>query len=205
MNKELRNKLFRFLRYGDARKKSEIVEDMKELDGEFEAEFPWFEHPSSGCPVFYEDVREAMTGEYYEMSPVGSALKWVIRAINQGIDAHLEACFLPGDDRAGDPELAGYSDLRLGRSDNCSYLSKKIAVLNDMDVHGIHDEGRGRMELSLSPESLPVLLRRLTELDNPEDPEQESDHPGSLVSDILDTLGFDDTGRLRPKEERNHE
>jgi hypothetical protein len=62
----------------------------------------------------------------------------VIDAVNQGIDAHLEACYCPerGDHYAGGQRKAG--TLVLCRTLDCV----------------------------VSPESLPVLLRRLFELDD---------------------------------------
>ena len=46
--------------------------------------------------VTYEEVRKAMNGEPFTMSLTDTdEIQAVIDAVNQGIDAHLEACFCP--------------------------------------------------------------------------------------------------------------
>ena len=72
-----------------------------------------------------EAIKAANT-EPYPMSLVSDDAKAVIEAVNQGIDAYLEACFIP--DRGDSFETNG-----------------------------------NRLECSVSPESLPVLVRRLLE------------------------------------------
>lgn len=75
----------------------------------------------------------------YRMSLTGEDGRTVVSAVNQGIDAHLEACFIP--DR-GD-----------------SFGFQKPA--------GIQGRVCGpRLECVLSPESLAVLVRRLLESGN---------------------------------------
>jgi hypothetical protein len=54
---------------------------------------------SNCCHVHYDLIRQAMSGEAYTMSLVGDDAALVEQAVNQGIDAHLEACFVP---RRGD-------------------------------------------------------------------------------------------------------
>ena len=52
-------------------------------------------HTGSGT-VTYEDVRTAMNGEPFTMSLTDTdEIQAVIDAVNQGIDAHFEACFCP--------------------------------------------------------------------------------------------------------------
>jgi hypothetical protein len=76
----------------------------------------------------------------YTMSLVGEDARAVIVAVNQGIDAHLEACFVPDrGDRYG--SLAAQD------------TAKKI--------HG------NRLECVISPESLVTLVRRLMQADDP--------------------------------------
>lgn len=92
--------------------------------------------------VSYEAVRAAMGGEPYTMSLTGTDdIRAVIEAVNQGIDAHLEACFCPdrGDSYEGGSRKAGRLTL-------CRTL-----------------------ECCISVESLPTLLRRLFELDGDEE------------------------------------
>ena len=46
--------------------------------------------------VDYATVRNAMNGEPFPMSLTDDdEIKAVVAAVNQGIDAHLEACFVP--------------------------------------------------------------------------------------------------------------
>jgi len=94
----------------------------------------------------YASVIEACKGEPYTMSLVGNAAHVVRETVNQGIDSHLEACFIPD-----------FGD---------SY-----------EVEG------NRLNCKVSPQSLPVLLRRLF----------DSGHDDAmlLASDILETLKDD--------------
>jgi hypothetical protein len=94
-------------------------------------------HTGSGS-VTYKAVRRAMDGQPYTMSLTDTdEIRAVVAAVNQGIDSHLEACFCPqrGDNYVGGKRTAGRLTL-------CHTL-----------------------ECVVSPESLPVLLRRLLEGD----------------------------------------
>jgi hypothetical protein len=91
-------------------------------------------------------VKDQCRQGIYSMNQAGGDAKAIIEAVNQGIDAHLEACFVP--DRG--------------------------------DIYDVH--GR-RVLCRVSPESLPVLLRRLTE-------SSDYDHAGSTASAILMSLGW---------------
>ena len=78
--------------------------------------------------------------EGYTMSLVGEDGRAVITAVNQGIDAHLEACFVPDrDDRYGG----------LAAQD----VARKFSG--------------NRLECVVSPESLVTLVRRLMQADDP--------------------------------------
>ena len=84
--------------------------------------------------VDYETVRMAMNGEPFTMSLTDDdEIKAVVAAVNQGIDAHLEACYCPdrGDKYEGGKRKAG-----------------KLVLCRTL-------------ECAVSPESLPTLLRRL--------------------------------------------
>ena len=73
------------------------------------------------------------------MSLVAEDRQRVIAAVNQGIDAYLEACFVPG------------------RGDSFSMQTPQ----------GIRGKISGpRLECKVSPKSLPVLVRRLMESDD---------------------------------------
>lgn len=120
-------------------------------------------HTGSGT-VNYEAVRSAMDGQPYTMSLTGEdEIGAVVDAVNQGIDSHLEACFCHqrGDRFEGGKRMAGRFTL-------CHTL-----------------------ECVVSPESLPVLLRRLSEGD---------DAGMMLADDILITLGFDEYGQFVGRE-----
>jgi hypothetical protein len=120
---------------------------------------------SNGCIVAYEAVRSAMDGEPFTMSLTDQdEIRAIIAAVNQGIDAHLEACYCPerGDRYEGGERRAG-----------------KLVLCRTLDC-------------VVSPESLPVLLRRLFEL--------EEDAADRLASDILTVLGIDEYGRLVGRE-----
>ena len=75
----------------------------------------------------------------YHMSLVAEDRQRVIAAVNQGIDAYLEACFVPG------------------RGDSFRLETPQ----------GIRGKISGpRLECKVSPKSLPVLVRRLMESDD---------------------------------------
>jgi hypothetical protein len=94
--------------------------------------------------------------EGYKMSLVGRDQSVVIEAVNQGIDSHLEGCFLPD------------------RGDSYQFVTPK----------GIEGRISGqRLECRVSPESLPVLVRRLLESDK--------DEAMQLASAIADTLDIE--------------
>lgn len=120
--------------------------------------------------VSYEAVRAAMGGEPYTMSLTDSdEIRAVIGAVNQGIDSHLEACFCParGDRYEGGSRKAG-----------------KLVLCRTL-------------ECCVSIESLPTLLRRLFELDGPQ---EMVDAAMSLAGDILLTLGFNEYGQFVGRE-----
>jgi len=99
-----------------------------------------------------EIVRAAPKAGYH-MSLVAEDRQRVIAAVNQGIDAYLEACFVPG------------------RGDSFRLKTPP----------GIRGTISGpRLECKVSPESLPVLVRRLME--------SEDENAESLASDICQTL-----------------
>lgn len=120
---------------------------------------------TGSATVTYETVRAAMNGQPFPMSLTDAdEIRAVIDAVNQGIDSHLEACFCPsrGDQYDDGRRMAGR--LVLCRS----------------------------LECVVSPESLPVLLRRLCE--------SASEAGDRLASDILTVLGIDEYGRFVGRE-----
>lgn len=48
-----------------------------------------------GAEVSYQDVIEACNDNHFTMSLAGDDASIVMDVVNQGIDAHLEACYLP--------------------------------------------------------------------------------------------------------------
>ena len=116
--------------------------------------------------VNYKAIRTAMAEKPYDMSLVsGEEIQVVMKAVNQGIDSHLEACFVP--DR-GDSYIHGARKLKSGRI---------IAI---------------ELNCIVSIESMPVLLRRLSEMDSHDDKNEAAEE---LVDAIMTTLGF---GEGRP-------
>ena len=86
------------------------------------------------CVVTYDAVRNAMNGESFSMVAAGwDQLAAIAEAVDQGIDAHLEACFVP--DRGDEYEPVGRVGGRQAR----------------------------KMKCVISVESMPTLLRRLFE------------------------------------------
>jgi len=121
--------------------------------------------------VDYETVRQAMANEPFTMSLTDSdEIKAVIAAVNEGIDSHLEACYCPdrGDRYEGGKRRAG-----------------KLVLCRTL-------------ECVVSVESLPVLLRRLSESDL-SDPEVEAEG-NRLASDILMCLGINEYGTFVGRE-----
>jgi hypothetical protein len=106
--------------------------------------------------VTYDAVRKAMGGDPFTMRLPGEGdIDAITAAVNQGIDAHLEACYIP--DRGDSYEFEG-----------------------------------GALVCSVSPESMPVLLRRLFE--------DGSDDATSLASSFMTSLGFRDSGEFVGRE-----
>ena len=84
-------------------------------------------------------IAKAIPESGYAMSLVGEDRQAVIAAVNQGIDAHLEACYVPA------------------RGDRFQFQTPA----------GIRGRISGpRLECTVSPQSLPVLIRRLMESGN---------------------------------------
>jgi hypothetical protein len=127
-------------------------------------------HTGSGR-VTYKAVRRAMDHQPYAMSLTDTAeIRAVVEAVNLGIDSHLEACSCP---EVGDSYGNGARTLADGR------------VLC------------GCLDCVVSVESLPVLLRRLFDLDTAE---EIADAGMTLAGDILMTLGFDEYGKFVGRE-----
>ena len=121
--------------------------------------------------VDYETVRQAMANEPFTMSLTDDdEIKAVVAAVNQGIDAHLEACYCPdrGDRYEGGKRRAG-----------------KLVLCHTL-------------ECAVSVESLPTLLRRLCDSDLG-DAEVESAGM-RLADDILMVLGINEYGTFVGRE-----
>ena len=126
-------------------------------------------HTGNG-KVKCEAIRKAMGGEPFTMSLTDTDEKRAVaEVVNQFIDSHLEACYCPerGDRFEGGKRKAG-----------------KLTLCHTL-------------ECCVSPESLPVLLRRQFELDTDE---HVADAAMSLAGDILLTLGFDECGHFVGRE-----
>jgi hypothetical protein len=102
------------------------------------------------------EINKATPKQGYPMSLVGADRQIVIAAVNQGIDSHLEACFVP---------------------DRGDRFSMRTPL-------GIRGRISGpRLECMVSPESLPVLVRRLME--------SEDEEAESLASSICQSLDIE--------------
>lgn len=112
-------------------------------------------HLSSSREIPYEEIRRAMFGQPFTCINMSyQEGERILRVVNQGIDARLEACYIP--DR-GDWYAAG------------------------------------GLAFVISPESFPVFLRRLVEI------EVEETEDAEILSTLyLDVLGFRENGRWFP-------
>lgn len=129
-----------------------------------------------GYTYKYDDIRKAMNGENYPMSlPDKKEKQVVIKAVNMGIDSHLEACNIP--DR-GDSFVLGERSIQATEDTNFWDKGDKLILATTL-------------ECEVSPESLPVLLRRLSEdMEYTGEDGDDYDVGSSLASSILYTLGF---------------
>ena len=122
--------------------------------------------------VDYDTIRKAMANEPFTMSLTDTdEIRAVIEAVNEGIDAHLEACYCPdrGDRYEGGKRRAG-----------------KLVLCQTL-------------ECVVSVESLPVLIRRLSESDLGGDPEVQAEG-NRLAGDILLVLGINEYGAFVGRE-----
>jgi len=92
----------------------------------------------NGVKISYDLVRQAMKNEPYPMTVVGEDIDSVMGAVNQGIDAHLEACFVPD------------------RGDRYEHGDRRV---KDMII-------TRTLKCKVSEESLPILIRRLFEAED---------------------------------------
>jgi hypothetical protein len=123
--------------------------------------------------ITYSQVLEAHP-EPYEMAMRGEAAVVLAQAILLGIDSHLEACFVEE------------------RGDKClSQQVAHIATLNDEKVIAPFCTRPHFLKLVVSGKSLPVLLRRLLEMEYGGDTDLQ-DVARQLADDILDTIGLGD-------------
>ena len=109
----------------------------------------------------YAMIREKAADACYPMELTGDDALLVESIVNQGIDGHLEACFLQ--------DLDQYVWAT-------TFSTQKLVVR--------------KLDCRVSPQSLPVLLRRLWEVGLKDEP--EAANAEALCSDILNTLGFTD-------------
>ena len=116
-----------------------------------------------------EEIKKAIAAEFgestpYTMSLVGEDAEAVVQAVNQGIDSHLEACFVPD------------------RGDRYSREERSFTATEDGPRWKTGDKVVHTVTLgcSVSPQSLPVLIRRLLE--------SELEAGPSLASSICESL-----------------
>ena len=124
---------------------------------------------TNGCRISYDLIRKAAGDKPFTASLVGAAAAVAQKAVNIGIDSALEACFVPD------------------RGDRYTHGERRV---------------RGRLltttlEMVVSIESLPTLIRRLFELHGTDDEQNEAQQ---LAEDILMVLGIDDSGQFVGRE-----
>ena len=123
--------------------------------------------------ITYSQVLEAHP-EPYEMVMRGNDAVVLAQAILVGIDSHLEACFVKE------------------RGDQClSQQVVHIATLNDEKVIAPYADRPTFLKLVFSATSLPVLLRRLCEMEYGGDTDLQ-DAARCLADDILQAIGIGD-------------
>jgi|TARA_Y100000296_G_scaffold37951_1_gene43920 hypothetical protein len=126
------------------------------------------------CSVTYDAIIAACRGDHYTMSLTGDDdIIAVMDAVAVGIDSRLQACFCRE------------------RGDNYE-TGERSFIANDDGVKwkkGDKVVYARTLECSVSPESLPVLLRRMFEAD------------ADLPASILYSLGFSDTGEFIGRED----
>ena len=146
--------------------KANLGTTAEEKDGSFQT--------SNLGTITYTEVQEANT-DPYEMVMRGEAAVVLAQAILVGIDSHLEACFVKerGDRCLSQPEV-------------------HIATLNDEKVIAPYCCNQpNSLSVVFSAKSLPVLLRRLCELEYGGDTDLQ-DEARCLADDILATIGLGD-------------
>ncbi len=118
------------------------------------------------------------------MSLVGRDADVVRTATNMGIDSRLQICYC--HDRGDE-----------------YYRSERSFVAKETTNHwkkGDRVVYSQTLECRVSPESLPVLIRRLfDDMECLGQDRDDEDIGNSLASSILESLGFDDGGRFRPE------
>ena len=144
--------------------KANLGTTAEERDGSF--------RNSNLVTITYSRVLEA-NSSLFPMEMRGDSTAALAQAILVGIDSHLEACFVEE------------------RGDRCLlHKVAHIATLNDEKVIapccGTHPNA---LSVVVSAKSLPVLLRRLFELEYGGDTDLQ-DEARCLAEDILDTIGI---------------
>lgn len=96
--------------------------------------------------VTYKAVRDAMKGEPFKMKLSSSDYKVFAKAVNQGIDAHLEACHVPtrGDKVDGNKVVVSVESMpvllrRLYEDDNEGGMSLASTIMQSL---GFNDAGK---------------------------------------------------------------
>ena len=134
---------------------------------------------SNCCTITYDAIILACDGKHYEMSLVGRDADVLQTATNMGIDSRLQACHCRerGDEyyRSERPFVAKETTNHWRKGDRVVYSQT--------------------LECIVSPESLPVLIRRLFDDMEWFGKDDDADVGNSLASSILESLRFDDCGQ----------
>ena len=110
--------------------------------------------------ITYKMIREAMRGPYPMTIADRDEAQAVVDAVNQGIDSHLEACYVANRGDVYEPE-----DTFVGKGKSRKLLARKLRCV-------------------VSVESFPTLLRRLSE-----QADEGNEAAENLLLSILGTLG----------------
>jgi len=125
----------------------------------------------------YDDIIKACDGENFTMSiTCDDEARVATKMVNIGIDSRLQACYVP--DR-GDSFSNGERSITATEDTSRWKIGDKLVLATTLDCE-------------LSPESLPVFLRRLCEDTEWIEGDEECDDVvgNTLASDILYSLGF---------------
>lgn len=129
----------------------------------------------NGYTYQYDDIIKVCDDDNYTCSLTDDDATVATKMVNIGIDSRLQACFIPD------------------RGDSFTNGERSITATSDTDKWKTGDKLvlANTLECDISPESLPVFLRRLCEdTEYTGEDDDDNDVGSSLASSILYSLGF---------------